>query len=157
MTRAGATIAMTMPAMAPPDKDLGILGIVDCELAELELDDILSAVTVMVATGVFAGVPETVKLGKVESEVEVEVDEGPCESKSAFTIASTRNRDLNILPAMTRTATDQAPQAAHSTYHSYQSKRTNDSHSEQWSSPESVHPYHRYPISAYSLATYSLL
>ena len=32
MTRAEATIATTMPAMAPTDKDLGI---VDCELAEL--------------------------------------------------------------------------------------------------------------------------
>ena len=79
--------ATTMPAMASADKDLGV---VDCELAELELDDIFSAVIVMVATGVFAGVPKTVTLGKVESEVEVEVDEGACESNSAFTMAGTR-------------------------------------------------------------------
>lgn len=88
MTRAGATTATTMPATVSADKDLGV---VDCELAELELDDILSAVIVMVATGEFAGVPKAVTLGKVESEVEVEVDEGACQSKSAFTIESTRN------------------------------------------------------------------
>ena len=93
-----------MPAMTPPDKDLGI---VDCELVELELDETLPAVTVVVATAVSAGILKLVALDK--NEVEVEVDERPWESKSVFTIASTRNRDVNVPPAMTRTATDQAP------------------------------------------------
>ena len=60
-----------MPAMAPPDMDLDV---VKCELAELELDEIVPAVTVGVATGVSAGVLETVVL------TEVEVDEEACET-----------------------------------------------------------------------------
>ena len=140
-----------MPAIAPPDKDLGI---VDCELAELDLDGTLPAVIVVVATTVSAEVLKLVALDEVESEVEVKVDEGPCESKSAFTIASTRNRDLNVPPATTRTATYQAVDSTLN--YLYQSQRTNDSQSEQRSSPEPVsHPYHRYLVCAYSLATYS--
>ena len=153
--RAEAKIAIPIPAMAPPDMDLRV---VYCESAELELDETLPAVIVVVANSIPAAVLDPIVLAAVESEtkVEVEVDEGPCENKSESTIASTRNRDLNVPPATTRTATCQAP---HSTLnYLYQSKRTNESHSEQRSSPESVyHPYHQYPISAYSLATYSLI
>ena len=79
-TRGRATIATTMPAMTQPGMDLGI---VDCELAKLELDETLPAVIVVVAKAVSAGVLKTVALAKVESEVEVEVDEGPCENESA--------------------------------------------------------------------------
>ena len=61
--------------MASPDKDLGV---VDCELTGLQLDETLPAVTVMADTVISAGVPTTVVLAKVESEVEV--DEGSCEN-----------------------------------------------------------------------------
>ena len=47
--------------MAPSDMDLGV---VDCELAELELDETFPAATVVIAT--------------VAVESEVEVDEGAC-------------------------------------------------------------------------------
>ena len=49
MARAEATIATTMPAMAPPDNDLEI---VDCELTELDT----SAAIVVVATAVSVGI-----------------------------------------------------------------------------------------------------
>ena len=71
-----------MPAMAPPDMDLGVA---DCRLAELELDEIFPAVIVVAATVISVGVLETVVLAKVESEFGVEVDEGAWESQSAFT------------------------------------------------------------------------
>ena len=64
-----------MPAIASPDKDLGV---VDCELTGLELDETLPAVIVVAATVISAGVLKTVVLAEVESEVEV--DEGDCES-----------------------------------------------------------------------------
>ena len=150
--RAEATIAITIPAMAPPDTDLRV---VYYESAELELDKTLPALIVVVANSIPAAVLDH---SAVESEVkvEVEVDEGPCENESASTAASTRSRHFNAPPATTRTATYRAPHSMLN--YLYQSQSTNDSHSEQRSSPESVyHLYHRHPISAYSLATYSLI
>ena len=82
--RAEAKIAIPTPAMAPPDMDLRV---VCCESAELELDETLPAVIVVVANGIPAAVLDPIELAAVESEakVEVEVDGGPCESKSEFT------------------------------------------------------------------------
>ena len=71
-----------MPAMAPPDMDLDV---VDCELAELELNGTFPAVTVVAVTVVSAGVLENVVLAEVEIELKVEVDEGACETWSAST------------------------------------------------------------------------
>ena len=108
--RAEAKIAIPIPAMAPPDMGPRVVYCESAEL-ELELDETLPAVIVVVANSIPAAMLDPIVLAAVESEakVEVELDEGPCESKSAFTIASTRNRDLNVPPATTRTATNQAP------------------------------------------------
>lgn len=69
-----------MPAMAPPDMDLDV---VNCGFAALELelglDETLPAVLVVAATVVPAGVLKLTVLAEVESELEVEVDEGACE------------------------------------------------------------------------------
>ena len=112
-TRAEAKIAIPIPAMAPPDMGPRV---VYCESAELELDETLPAVIVVVANSIPAAVLDHIVLAAVESvaKVKVEVDEGPCEIKSAFTISNTRNCDLNVPPATTRTATYQAPD---STFH----------------------------------------
>jgi len=113
------TIATTIPPIVRPDIDLDV---VDCELAELELEEILPVVLVEAAAVVSAGdlevaVPAEVenKL-KVENELKVEVDDGAC-----------NNTDCNI-------SSGTGPPTVFS-------QRSNDSHSEQCSSPELLnHP-----------------
>lgn len=61
--------------MAPMRMELGVVA---CELAELDLDETLPAAIVVATTVFSAGVLTTVVLAEVESEVEV--DEGACES-----------------------------------------------------------------------------
>ena len=73
--RAEITIAIAMPAIAPPYKGLGV---VDCELAELELDETLPAVIVVAATVISAGALKIDVLAEAESEVDI--DEEACES-----------------------------------------------------------------------------
>ena len=68
--------------MAIPDKDLTII---DCELADFELDGTVPAVIAVVITVVPAEVLKIVVLAEVESGFRVEVDEGTCDIWSAST------------------------------------------------------------------------
>ncbi len=54
------------------------MDVVDCELAELELDETIPAVTVVEITGLSAGVLEIVVLAGGKRELNVEVDQGAC-------------------------------------------------------------------------------
>ena len=81
MTRAAATIATTMPAITPPDKDLDA---VDCELVEieLELDGTLPKILLVTSALVSAGVLEMAVLAEVERGLEVEAGDETCEPES---------------------------------------------------------------------------